>query len=128
MMMVLIGSRPWPLSTFGKDLHDQRQLLAWWKRRQTPRDGTEKRLAAGDQSRDFGKWLDLRCQYRRGALIDAYTGGQASACGLQGQARRIAGGIFDMNQPTITCPHCKAEVRFTEGLATPLISGKQKDC
>ena len=26
-----------------------------------------------------------------------------------------------MNQPTITCPHCKAEVRLTEALATPLI-------
>ena len=70
--------------------------------------------------------MDLRCQYRRRALIDAHTGGRASACGLAGQTRRIAGGIFDMNQPTITCPHCKAEVRFTEALAAPLIRANKK--
>jgi len=26
-----------------------------------------------------------------------------------------------MNEPTITCPHCKAEIRLTESLAAPLI-------
>ena len=31
-----------------------------------------------------------------------------------------------MNQPTITCPHCKAEVRFTEALAAPLIRANKK--
>ena len=29
-----------------------------------------------------------------------------------------------MNEPIITCPHCKAEVRFTESLAAPLIQAK----
>jgi glutaredoxin len=31
-----------------------------------------------------------------------------------------------MNQPTITCPHCKAEVRLTEALAAPLIRANKK--
>ena len=31
-----------------------------------------------------------------------------------------------MNEPTITCPHCKAEVRFTESLAAPLIRATGK--
>jgi hypothetical protein len=31
-----------------------------------------------------------------------------------------------MNEPTITCPHCKAEVRFTESLAAPLIRATRK--
>ena len=31
-----------------------------------------------------------------------------------------------MNQPTITCPHCKAEVGFTEALAAPLIRANKK--
>jgi len=35
-------------------------------------------------------------------------------------------GIFGMNEPTITCPHCKAEVRFTESLAAPLIRATGK--
>jgi hypothetical protein len=29
-----------------------------------------------------------------------------------------------MNEPIITCPHCKAEVRLTESLAAPLIQAK----
>ena len=36
----------------------------------------------------------------------------------------IAWGIFGMNEPIITCPHCKAEVRLTESLAAPLIQAK----
>ena len=31
-----------------------------------------------------------------------------------------------MNQPTIKCPHCKAEVGFTEALAAPLIRANKK--
>ena len=31
-----------------------------------------------------------------------------------------------MNEPAITCPHCKAEVRFTESLAAPLIRATRK--
>ena len=31
-----------------------------------------------------------------------------------------------MNEPTITCPHCKAEVRLTEALAAPLIRTNKK--
>jgi len=31
-----------------------------------------------------------------------------------------------MNEPTITCPHCEAEVRFTESLAAPLIRATRK--
>ena len=31
-----------------------------------------------------------------------------------------------MNQPTITCPHCKAEVTLTESLADPLIRATRK--
>ena len=31
-----------------------------------------------------------------------------------------------MNEPTITCPHCKAEVRLTEALAGPLIRANKK--
>jgi len=31
-----------------------------------------------------------------------------------------------MNEPTITCPHCKAEVRFTEAHAAPLIRANKK--
>jgi hypothetical protein len=31
-----------------------------------------------------------------------------------------------MNQPTIRCPHCKAEVRLTEALAAPLIRTNKK--
>ena len=31
-----------------------------------------------------------------------------------------------MNEPTITCPHCKAEVRLTEALAAPLIRTNTK--
>ena len=31
-----------------------------------------------------------------------------------------------MNEPTITCPHCKAEVRLTEALAAPLIRANKK--
>src|SRR6476619_8561351 len=30
-------------------------------------------------------------------------------------------GIFGMNEPTITCPHCNAELRLTESLADPLV-------
>jgi hypothetical protein len=30
-----------------------------------------------------------------------------------------------MNEPIITCPHCKAEVRLTESLAAPLIQAKK---
>ena len=30
-------------------------------------------------------------------------------------------GIFGMNEPTITCPHCHAELRLTESLVDPLI-------
>jgi hypothetical protein len=31
-----------------------------------------------------------------------------------------------MNEPIITCPHCKAEVRLTESLAAPLIQATRK--
>ena len=31
-----------------------------------------------------------------------------------------------MNEPTITCPHCNAEVRLTESLAAPLIRANKK--
>jgi hypothetical protein len=31
-----------------------------------------------------------------------------------------------MNEPTITCPHCKAEIRLTESLAAPLIRATRK--
>ena len=36
------------------------------------------------------------------------------------------GGIFSMNQPTITCPHCEAEITLTESLAEPLIRATRK--
>jgi hypothetical protein len=36
------------------------------------------------------------------------------------KSKRI-GGIFGMNQPTTSCPHCKAEIALTESLAAPLI-------
>ena len=36
------------------------------------------------------------------------------------------GGIFGMNQPTITCPHCEAEITITESLADPLIRATRK--
>ncbi len=36
------------------------------------------------------------------------------------------GGIFGMNQPTITCPHCEAEITLTESLADPLIRATRK--
>jgi hypothetical protein len=70
--------------------------------------------------------LDLRCQYRRRALIDGHTGARVSACGLAGPSKKYCRGIFDMNEPTITCPHCKAEVRLTEALAAPLIRTNKK--
>jgi hypothetical protein len=38
----------------------------------------------------------------------------------------LHGGIFDMNQPTITCPHCEAEITLTESLADPLIRATRK--
>ena len=69
--------------------------------------------------------MDLRCQYRRRALIDGHTG-RVSACGLAGPSKTYCRGIFDMNEPTITCPHCKAEVRLTEALAAPLIRANKK--
>src|SRR6476469_10212701 len=31
-----------------------------------------------------------------------------------------------MNQPTITCPHCEAEITLTESLADPLIRATRK--
>ena len=31
-----------------------------------------------------------------------------------------------MNQPTITCPHCEAEITITESLADPLIRATRK--
>jgi hypothetical protein len=77
----------------------------------------EKMLAAGDQPRDFGTWLDLCCQYRRRALIDGHRAAKP---------KRIAWGIFVMNEPTITCPHCKAEIKVTEPLAAPLIRATRK--
>ena len=36
------------------------------------------------------------------------------------------GGIFGMNQPTITCPHCEAEITLTESPADPLIRATRK--
>ena len=36
------------------------------------------------------------------------------------------GGIFGMNEPTITCPHCNAEITLTESLAAPLIRATRK--
>ena len=36
------------------------------------------------------------------------------------------GGIFGMNQPTITCPHCEAEITLTELPADPLIRATRK--
>ena len=36
------------------------------------------------------------------------------------------GGIFGMNQPTITCPHCEAKITLTESLADPLIRTTRK--
>jgi hypothetical protein len=74
-------------------------------------------LAAGDQPRDFGTWLDLCCQYRRRALIDGHRAAKP---------KRIAWGIFVMNEPTITCPHCKAAIKVTEPLAAPLIRATRK--
>jgi hypothetical protein len=38
----------------------------------------------------------------------------------------LHGGIFGMNQPTITCPHCEAEITLTESLADPLIRATRK--
>jgi hypothetical protein len=38
----------------------------------------------------------------------------------------LHGGIFGMNQPTITCPHCEAEITLTESLADPLIRTTRK--
>jgi hypothetical protein len=40
--------------------------------------------------------------------------------------KRIAWGIFGMNEPIITCPNCKAEVRLAESLAVPLIQATHK--
>jgi hypothetical protein len=40
----------------------------------------------------------------------------------QNKSKRIAGGIFGMNEPTIACPHCKTEIRLTGSLVAPLIS------
>jgi hypothetical protein len=31
-----------------------------------------------------------------------------------------------VNQPTITCPHCEAEITLTESLADPLIRATRK--
>ena len=31
-----------------------------------------------------------------------------------------------MNQPTITCPHCEAEITLTESLADPLVRATRK--
>jgi hypothetical protein len=45
---------------------------------------------------------------------------------IKAKSKRIAWGIFGMNEPTITCPHCKAEVRLTESLAAPLIRATRK--
>jgi len=38
----------------------------------------------------------------------------------------LRGGIFGMNQPTITCPHCEAEITLTGSLADPLIRATRK--
>jgi hypothetical protein len=38
----------------------------------------------------------------------------------------LHGGIFGMNQPTITCPHCEAEITLTESPADPLIRATRK--
>lgn len=39
----------------------------------------------------------------------------------QGQVETYCMGIFGMNEPTITCQHCKAQIRLTDSLAAPLI-------
>lgn len=31
-----------------------------------------------------------------------------------------------MTEPTITCPHCKTEIRLTESLAAPLIAATRQ--
>ena len=38
----------------------------------------------------------------------------------------LRGGIFGMNQPTITWPHCEAEITLTGSLADPLIRATRK--
>jgi hypothetical protein len=88
---------------------------------QAPCDCEEKTLAAGDRPRDFGEGLDLRWQYRHRALIDGHTRPGFRVRPSKAKSKRIAWGIFRMNEPTITCPHCKAEIRLTESLAAPLI-------
>ena len=70
--------------------------------------------------------MDLRCQYRRRALIDGHTGPGFHVRPSRAKQDVLQGGIFDMNEPTITCPHCKAEVRLTEALAAPLIRANKK--
>ena len=31
-----------------------------------------------------------------------------------------------MTEPTITCPHCKTEIKLTESLAAPLIESTRR--
>ena len=31
-----------------------------------------------------------------------------------------------MTEPTITCPHCKTEIRLTESLAAPLLAATRQ--
>jgi len=38
----------------------------------------------------------------------------------------LHGGIFDMNEPTISCPRCKAEVKLTESVTALLIRATRK--
>ena len=64
--------------------------------------------------------MDLRFQYHRRALTDGHTW-----AGLQGHSR-IVRGSFDMNEPTISCPHCNAEVTLTESRTASLIQLRQK--
>ena len=39
----------------------------------------------------------------------------------------IAWGIFGMNEPNITCPHCKAKIGLAETLTAPLIQATHKN-
>ena len=64
--------------------------------------------------------MDLRFQYHRRALTDGHTW-----AGLQGHSR-IVRGSFDMSEPTISCPHCNAEVTLTESRTPSLIQLRQK--
>ena len=32
-----------------------------------------------------------------------------------------------MTEPTITCPHCKTEIKLTESLAAPLIEATRRE-